>query len=221
MAAGLAHELNQPLTAIHFEAGAALELGPDEAPEGMRRALSAIADQSLRAADIVRRMRVFARRSDAARQPTDMRELVREVLALLGHDLRLNGVQSREVLDEVPPVVVDRIELQQVMVNLIRNAMEAMSSRPIAERRLSIETRLSGALVRVSVADSGPGVDPALAATLFHPFHTTKPSGLGLGLSICQSLIESHGGRIRTAPQPGGGSIFFFELPAAPSETRR
>jgi signal transduction histidine kinase len=212
MAAGLAHELNQPLTAIHFEAGAALE---DNDPDEMRRALSAIGEHSLRAGDIVRRMRTFARRGEPKREPTDIRQLIREVLALLAHDLRLNGVQTRERFDEVPAVLVDRIELQQVMVNLIRNAIEAMLATPIAGRWLTIETRPAGERVRVMVSDSGHGVEPAIAATLFHPFHTTKSSGLGLGLSICQSLIEGHAGRIGIAPQTGSGTTFFFELPAA------
>jgi two-component system sensor kinase FixL len=214
MAAGLAHELNQPLTAIHLEAMAALELDRTGTPDAMRPALSAVADQALRAGAIVRRMRTFARRNEPKREPTDIRQLIREVLALLAHDLRLNGIQTREILDEVPVVLVDRIELQQVLVNLIRNALEALTAVPIADRRLTVETCLSGDRVRVSVADSGPGVDPVIAATLFHPFHTTKPSGLGLGLSICQSLIEAHGGRIEAQPQTGGGSIFSFELPA-------
>ena len=217
MAAGLAHELNQPLAAIHFEASAALELPADEASEGMRRALVAIGQQSLRAGDIVRRMRTFARRGQAVREPSDMARLIREVLALLAHDLRMHGVTTTETLAETPPVLVDRIEIQQVLVNLIRNAMEAMAAVPMAERRVAIETHAHGAHVRVSVADSGPGLDPSIAATLFHPFHSTKPSGLGLGLSICQSLVEAHGGRIGTAPASGRGAVFFFELPAAPA----
>jgi two-component system sensor kinase FixL len=217
MAAGLAHELNQPLTAIHLEAAAALELGPGEAAEGMRRALTSVADQSLRAGAIVRRMRTFARRTEPNREATDIRQLVREVLALLAHDLRLNGVPTRELLGDVPAVLVDRIEMQQVLVNLIRNAMEALTATPIADRQMTIETSAAAARVRVSVSDTGPGVDPAVAGTLFHPFHTTKPSGLGLGLSICQSLIEAHGGRIEAQARPGGGSIFLFELPAAPA----
>lgn len=214
MAAGLAHELNQPLAAIHFEASAALELPPGEALDGMRQALAAIGEQSLRAGDIVRRMRTFAQRRQASRKTSDMRVLIREVLALLAHDLRMHGVRTIESLDPVPPVVIERIEIQQVLVNLIRNAIEAMDATVPGERQLTIEARASGTDVRVSIADTGPGLDPSIAATLFHPFHSTKPAGLGLGLSICQSLIEAHGGRIGTLPSGARGAVFFFELPA-------
>jgi len=217
MAAGLAHELNQPLTAMHFEAAAALELPPGEAPEGMRRALATIAEQSLRAGDIVRRMRTFARRAEPRREVTDIRQLVREVLALVAHDLRLTNIETAEHLEAVPPVSVDRIELQQVLVNLIRNAIEAMEQTPQDRRRLTIRTEPSADAVRVSVADSGPGIDPAIEQTLFHPFRSTKTTGLGLGLSICQSLVESHGGRIAARTHAGPGAEFYFDLPAAPS----
>jgi C4-dicarboxylate-specific signal transduction histidine kinase len=220
MAAGLAHELNQPLTAIHFEASAALELPPEEALEGMRQALTIIGEQSLRAGAIVRRMRAFARRVEPKREPTDLRQLIREVLAMLGNDLRLANVQTTEIYGEMPLVQVDRIELQQVLVNLIRNAMEAMAATPPDERRLTIEGRVTGGQVRIWVNDTGPGVDPAMAATLFHPFHSTKSTGLGLGLSICQSLIEAHGGRIGTIPRVGGGAGFYFDLPPAPEIAR-
>jgi two-component system sensor kinase FixL len=215
MAAGLAHELNQPLTAMHFEAVAAMELPPEEALAGMREALATIADQSLRAGEIVRRMRTFARRVDTHRQVTDLAPLIQEVLALVAHDLRLNGIETTESLGDVPQVFVDRIEVQQVLVNLIRNAIEAMAHTAIAERRLTIDMRAVDRNVRVSVGDTGSGVDPDIAQRLFHPFQSTKPSGLGLGLSISQSLIEAHGGRMGTIPASGPGAVFYFELPPA------
>jgi signal transduction histidine kinase len=215
MAAGLAHELNQPLTAMHFEASAALELPPDAAADGMREALATIADQSLRAGEIVRRMRTFARRSESRRELTDLRPVIREVLALLAHEMRLNGVTTDVSLADVPPVLVDRIEIQQVLVNLTRNAIEAMLHTPIRERFLTIDMRETDGRVRVAVGDSGHGIDPEIAPRLFHPFQSTKPAGLGLGLSICQSLIEAHGGRMGTAAKPGPGAVFFFELPVS------
>ena len=218
MAAGLAHELNQPLTAMHFEASAVLE-APAADSAAMRQALETIADQSLRAGEIVRRMRTFARRTDARREPTQLAPLIREVLALLAHELRLNGVTTDATLDDVPPVLVDRIEVQQVLVNLIRNAVEAMTHTALRERFLTIDMRRTNDRVRVSVGDSGQGIDPDIAPRLFHPFQSTKPAGLGLGLSICQSLIEAHGGRMGTEPKTGPGAVFFFELPAATGVT--
>jgi two-component system sensor kinase FixL len=215
MAAGLAHELNQPLTAMHFEAVAAMELPPEEAVAGMRDALATIADQSLRAGEIVRRMRPFARRAQTQRERIDLRPVIQEVLVLVAHDLRLNGVDTREDFASAPPVLADRIEIQQVIVNLIRNAIEAMSHTRPDERRLTIALAAEKGRVRVSVGDSGGGVDPEILPRLFHPFQTTKPTGLGLGLSISQSLIEAHGGRMGLAPNVGTGTIFFFELPAA------
>jgi two-component system sensor kinase FixL len=215
MAAGLAHELNQPLTAMHFEATAALELPAGDAAEGMRQALATIADQSLRAGEIVKRMRTFARRGEARREVTDVTPLIHEVLALLAHDLRLNGIATAETIEDVPFVLVDRIEIQQVLVNLIRNAIEAMTHTPLRDRRLSIDVRQADGRVRVSVGDTGRGIDPDIKPRLFHPFQSTKPSGLGIGLSICQTLIEAHGGRMGTAPSAESGAVFFFELPLA------
>jgi len=221
MAAGLAHELNQPLTAIHLEAYTALELNPAGVPEAIRDSLSRIGEQSMRAGDIVRRMRTFARRGQAHREPIPAGQLVHEVLALLDHDLRLGAVETVLLLrDDLPPVLVDRIEIQQILVNLIRNAIEAMTGPAATRRRLTIRTEPAGDYVRVSVSDTGGGVDPAVLAHLFHPFQTTKAAGLGLGLSICQSLIEANSGRVGAGPHPHDGAMFFFDVPIAPAERR-
>ena len=217
MAGGLAHELNQPLAAIHLEASAALELGPHADLGVLRESLARIGEQSLRAGEIVRRMRTFARRGDANRQPIEIGELVREVLALLDHDLRLNRIETIvSVPGDLPSVVVDRIEIQQVLVNLIRNAIEAMAGSSAGVRRLTVGAGAQHERIRVSVMDTGGGIDPAVVERLFHPFQSTKPSGLGLGLSICQSLIEAHGGRVGAGPHPSSGALFFFEVPASP-----
>lgn len=216
MAAGLAHELNQPLTAIHLEASTVLELSPQGVPGDLRDSLARIGEQSLRAGDIVRRMRTFARRGHARREAIPIGQLVHEVLALLDHEVRHSGVATVVLVpDALPPALVDRIELQQVLVNLIRNALEAMSARPIDARRLTITAVTAGDLLRVSIADTGGGVDPEVLARLFHPFQTTKATGLGLGLSICQSLVEANGGRVGAGPHPAGGALFFFDVPAA------
>jgi signal transduction histidine kinase len=214
MAAGLAHELNQPLSAIHFDASAALALQLPQDADDLRESLSRISEQSLRAGEIVRRMRTFARSGQARREPVPIGDLVHEVLSLLDHDIRLAGVQTRVTLAErLPPAVVDRIQIEQVLVNLIRNAIEAMARQPADARELTIRTSAARNMIRVSVIDTGGGVDPAVAARLFHPFHSTKKDGLGLGLSICQSLVEGHGGRMGTGPHPAGGALFFFEVP--------
>jgi signal transduction histidine kinase len=216
MAAGLAHELNQPLTAIHLEASTALELNPGGVPEDLRDGLARISEQSLRAGEIVRRMRTFARRGHARREALQVGHLVNEVLALLDHDLRHNRIETRLAIPEtLPPVFVDRIEIQQVLVNLIRNAVEAMAAPSIAARRLTIGAEAAGPYVRVSITDTGGGVDPDVLARLFHPFQTTKAAGMGLGLSICQSLVEANGGRVGAGPHPAGGALFFFDVPAA------
>ncbi len=219
MAAGLAHELNQPLTAIHLEASTALALNPDGVPDDLREGLSRIGEQSLRAGEIVRRMRTFARRGHARREPIQPGVLVHEVLALLDHDLRHSGVETMVVVPEtLPPVLVDRIEIQQVLVNLMRNAVEAMGAPAITTRRLTIAAAVAGDDIRISISDTGGGVDPAVLARLFHPFQTTKSAGLGLGLSICQSLVEANGGRVGAGPHPPGGARFFFDIPTARAE---
>lgn len=118
----------------------------------------------------------------------------------------------------LPAVVVDRIQIQQVLVNLIRNAIEAMAVSAPDKRSLSIQARIDGSMVQVRVTDSGCGLDPAMTTRLFEPFQSTKPTGLGLGLAICRTLIEAHGGSIGAAPNPSGGTVFFFLLPVMRNE---
>ena len=216
MAAGLAHELNQPLTAIHLEANAALALGAQSGWDATSESLDRISDQSLRAGEIVRRMRNFARRGQVQRERVAIGPLANEVLALLDHDLRHNDVQTTlDLPASVPDILADRIAIQQVLVNLMRNAIEAMSAPAVTARRLAIRAESHGSDVRVSVSDTGGGIDPAVVERLFHPFQSTKSTGMGLGLSICQSLVEAHGGRVGAGPHPDGGALFFFEVPAA------
>lgn len=214
LASGLAHELNQPLAALHLYASAALRhLGPGVSPE-LADCLQQLSQQSLRAGEIVRRMRSFATPTTTRRSSVDLHQLIREVLSLLAAELRSSGVRVDLRLDaDLPPVVADGIQLQQVLVNLIRNAMDAMDRTPLGSRVLTIATTLNQQSVRVTVADTGCGVAPETVNRLFDAFYTTKRDGLGLGLPICRTLIDGHGGKIgleRTSPE---GSTFYFSIP--------
>lgn len=216
MATTLAHELNQPLTAISTYAETLREIIDDPAPdekEMLKEIFQDMADQSMRAGSIVRRLRDFLARGEVEKRIEDLPALIEEAsgLALVG--VREQGVKVDLQLDaQATPVLVDRIQIQQVLVNLIRNAVEAMEGCPV--RHLTIATALaSDDTVRVSIADTGPGIDPEIRDQLFQAFVTTKTAGMGLGLSICQTIIEAHGGTIDASEAVGGGTEFKLTLP--------
>lgn len=221
MASTLAHELNQPLTAIATygeAAGTVLENpGPDEL-EMLREIFTEITGQSLRAGAIVRRLRDFVARGETAKSVEDLPKLINEASALALVGSRERGVSVQFAYDpEATPVLVDRVQIQQVLINLMRNAMEAMEG--CAERRLSVATALADpGTVRVSVTDTGSGIAPEMGERLFEAFASTKSDGMGLGLSICRTIIEAHGGRIRAMPHEGGGTEFQFTLLRASAE---
>jgi two-component system, LuxR family, sensor kinase FixL len=212
-AAMLAHEINQPLTAAsnylsvlrrHLAAGA-----PDKADTMAER----IALQIQRAAGIVRKLRRFIekRESEQSLQAPEM--LIEDAITLLG--TIDNSIHLKtEIGTYLPKVLVDRVQLQQVLVNLMRNAIEAMQDSPSRALALAAHSH-DGKTVEISLADSGPGLPPEVAGRLFEPFVTTKENGMGMGLSICRSIITQHGGRIWADPNPAGGTIFRFTLPAA------
>lgn len=217
LASALAHELNQPLAAITNYMEAAQGLVDDDAvdPELLREAVSSAAEQALRAAKIVRRLRDFIARGETVRQVESLKKLVREASALALLGAGKNEIEVRVALDPMADLVnVDAIHVQQILFNLIRNALEAMEEARV--KRLEIQsTRLPDGMVELSVSDSGAGLSPDVAANLFEPFRTTKGSGMGLGLSICRTLVEAQGGRIRAKPSASGGSTFAFTLPLA------
>jgi two-component system sensor kinase FixL len=221
LGAALAHELNQPLTAILNYAGALQELGfaaSGRQGDMLREIVGKIQEQTARAGEIIRRLRGFVAKREPDRQVQELNETVEESLALGLVGVAYANVALRTTLAAgLPPVFIDRVQIQQVMINLLRNAVEAMQTSPI--RELSVSTSMDGnEHVRVSVADTGPGLAPEIAGALFQPFVTTKGQGLGIGLSICRSIVESHGGRLWTEPKEGGGTVFHFRLPAAPEE---
>jgi two-component system sensor kinase FixL len=215
MASTLAHELNQPITAVanYMEAVRDLLVAPDPDDLPMiREALDDAAGQAIRAGQIVRRLREFVARGEVEKSVEDLPALIEEAshLALVG--ARERGVDARFDLDpRASPVLVDRVQIQQVLINLIRNAIEAMAESSL--RQLCVSSHAEGAgIVRVTVADTGPGVSAAVAETLFRAFNSTKAEGMGLGLSICRTIVEANGGRIWMEPREGGGALFHFTL---------
>lgn len=215
MASTLAHELNQPLSSIaNYVQGCAMMLDRvgEEYAVKMRGALMEAAKQSLRAGDIIRHLREFVTRGDIERRPEDMRRLVEEAGALALMGSRERGVRSHfEFGPGDSQVVVDRVQIQQVLINLMRNAVEAMKDSETKE--LTVTTRQANDRLSVEVADTGPGISEEVAARLFQPFVTTKAGGMGVGLSISQRIIGSHGGEISVSRNDAGGATFTFSLP--------
>lgn len=223
MASSLAHELNQPLSAIsnYLEGAAQLLENPDgENVATARAALLEATQQSLRAGRIVRGLRDFIGRGDAEKRIESLSRLVNEANALALIGAREQGIEVVFHLDpDVDRVLVGKVQVQQVLVNLIRNGIEAMARSPRKRLVIRSEKHAPG-LVRVSIADTGPGIDTEIAARLFEPFLSTKDSGMGLGLSICQAIVEAQGGVIWAEPAVGGGTIFYFTLVRADMEDR-
>ncbi len=221
MASTLAHELNQPLTAgASYLNGARrlLDRGRAEDIASAREAVNNAADQVLRAGQIIKRLREFVAKGESDRQAEDLRKLVEEASALAMVGAKEMGARVTFDFDSLAEfVLVDRIQVQQVILNLIRNAMEAMQE--CTQRDLKISTRRQDKdTVDVSVADTGPGIAPEIAERLFQPFMTTKKQGMGVGLSISRTIIEAHGGRLWADANPGGGTTFHMTLKLIPPE---
>lgn len=220
LAAALAHELNQPLTAVALQAEVARQRVSELAGSSeLAAALSEIADQSHRASDIVRALRNFVRRTESERQVVDLRELIEETLRLVQMAARAAKVELRWTTALQPLLVqVDRVQVEQVLLNLLQNAVEALSAATTDQRHVTMTaSETSAREVRVEVRDSGPGIAPELAQRLFDPFCSSKSHGLGLGLAISQSIIEAHGGRLWLASEKqdsqSPGTTFAFTLP--------
>jgi len=220
LSASIAHELNQPLTGIITNCGACLRmltsdpLNLDGAREAVRRTMR----DSNRAADVIARLRALFNRQESASESVDLNEATREVIALSLGEIQNGRVMVRtDLADDLPVVTADRVQLQQVVLNLLRNAVDAMNTVDDRPRDLLIRTeREEGGWVRLSVTDTGTGFDPRLSATLFDTFYTTKSDGMGIGLSVSRSVIENHQGRIRASVNDGPGATFSFSIPCRP-----
>jgi PAS domain S-box-containing protein len=217
LAASIAHEVSQPIAAALTNANAAWRWLGAEPPdlEEVRQALGRIIRDGRRASDIIGRIRALVRKAPPRADQFDINETMLEVIALTRSELHRNGTALRTRLaDGLPLIRGDRIQLQQVMLNLILNAVEAMSGSREPARELLIRTEQDGAGgVHVAVEDSGPGLKPESLDRLFDAFYTTKPGGMGMGLSICRSIIDAHGGRVWATPNLPQGAAFQFTLP--------
>ncbi|MDP2881347.1 MAG: PAS domain S-box protein [Azonexus sp.] len=219
MASTLAHELNQPLAAIASYNTGCLNLlnGGQTSPQEILPALEKIGLQAQRAGKIIRRVHDFVRKSEPKRAPCAVGEVIEDCLGFVEAEARKRHIRIDCDLPPLPPVPADRLMLEQVLLNLIRNGMEAMTATPEAERALHIAVEINDSELLVSVGDQGSGIAPEVRAKLFTAFFTTKPEGMGIGLSICRSIIEFHRGRLWAEDNPqspsGSGTIFRFTLP--------
>ena len=221
LAASLAHELNQPLAAILSNAQAArrlLDANPAELGE-VREALGDIISDDKRAGEVIHRMRAMLKQGQPRDEFHSLNDLVREVARLLANDMQLRGATLHLVLaPSLPAVRGDGIQLQQVVLNLLINALDAMAELPAGQRQLWLRTAsVDPKQVELSVQDSGAGIEPSRLPLIFEPFYTTKEQGLGMGLSISRSIIEAHGGQLLAESLPGQGALLRCLLPVVPS----
>jgi PAS domain S-box-containing protein len=218
LTASIAHEVNQPIAAAVTNAHAALRWLSAQRPdlEEVRLALGRIVENGNRAGEVISRIRALIKKAPPRKDSMAINDAIREVVALTHGEAMKNGVSVRtQLADGLPPIEGDRVQLQQVIVNLIINAIEAMSGMSEGAREVLISTvKAESDAVHVAVQDSGPGLAPAALERLFDAFYTTKPSGLGLGLSICRSIIEAHGGQLWADANVSRGFIFQFTVPA-------
>jgi two-component system, LuxR family, sensor kinase FixL len=218
MATGMAHELNQPLSAIvNYANGCSRRLqNASSKTEDLVGAMGQITVQAQRASEIIRRLRALVGKQPPIRSEADLNHLVREVCSFVEFETGRMGLQIEVDPGVEPiPVRVDLVQIEQVLLNLVRNAIDALQESPDGRRRLTIRTRIEEARAIVAVEDNGPGITADRILHLFHPFYTTKEGGMGMGLAISQTIVENHDGRIWAESEPGRGSIFYVSLPLA------
>jgi two-component system sensor kinase FixL len=217
MSATLAHEVNQPLAAIgNYLQAVKRQMAAGMPMERIVPTMEKALAQTMRATETIRRLREFVRKGEVERRPEDAVKVIEEASALALVGAKERNIRIRQLFAPgVPRVVIDRIQIQQVLLNLIRNAIEAMEGCPRRELTVSA-IAVGGGMVEIGIADTGPGLAPEVKARLFQPFVTTKASGMGVGLSVCRSIVEAHEGRIWTEENPGGGTVFRFTVLSVP-----
>jgi len=223
MASTLAHEINQPLSAVtNYIRGSQrlLATSADGSADKLRDALDKAAEQALRAGEIIRHLREFVGRGENEQRPESVARLIEEASALALVGANEHGVRVRfDIASRIDDVMVDRVQIEQVLLNLVRNAIEAMIEADSAKKELTVSAAPApGGMVEIRVADTGPGLAPELADRLFTPFLTTKEHGMGVGLSISRTIVNAHGGTIVAESQPGHGTTFRFTLRTVGSE---
>ena len=213
MVSALAHEVNQPLAAMANYINGARRLLAAGNQAGGQQAIERVAEQSERARQIIRRLRDLVKKTDSAKQRESVPVTIEEATALalvgVGQGLKL----EIRVAEDAAEAVIDKIQIQQVLINLMRNAVEAMGT--MARRELTVSASRIGEMVEIRVTDSGPGLPESVRTRLFQPFVTTKPEGMGVGLSVCRSIVEAHGGELHGDDAAGGGTVFRFTIPRA------
>jgi len=215
VSASLAHELNQPLTAILNYTNAGLDIAEEHADMELKSVLSKVAEQASRAGNIIRRLRAFVEKREPNRSEEDIARIVDEAIRLSQLSPAERGIKLRVSVEAaLPAALIDRIQIQQVLINLVKNADEAMENMLPRELHIAVGHAAKGFL-QVSVADTGPGIADDMVQKLFQPFVTTKAEGMGMGLNICRGIVESHGGRLWVEPNAGQGAIFHFTIPIA------
>jgi C4-dicarboxylate-specific signal transduction histidine kinase len=220
LTASIAHEVNQPLSSMTINAGTCLIHLAADPPniDGARETVQRVVRDSKRAADVIKRLRSLFSKKGTPTESVDLNEATREVFALLQSELQRNRVALRqELAEDLPPIIGDRVQLQQVILNLLLNASDAMSNAEDRERQLVVTTnRDESDCVRLTVQDTGVGFRSQGADQIFEAFYTTKSGGMGIGLSVSRSIIESHRGRLWATPNDGPGATFSFSIPMSP-----